>query len=346
MELQNVNNFNVVGEVLDQSSMVSLVELEAIAQSSLRRAFASKVIWMSKQFEEIESVAEIDRWGKTMSHLCHSMMQAGQVSTDEFNAVKCLKGANVTRDGGDADVLVSLKNTNDLEKSESVHVDVSDAQFESDREQSNRSELSGSEDEVDEVSALSTDGVSKGADVTTDGVEADVLVSLKNTNDLEKSESGHVDVSDAQFESDREQSKRLELSGSEDEVDEVSALSSLSTDGVSKDAEFVNCSSSSECLVDDDQERPFAEDKTSSTPPAIDFHKLSLFASRKPKVHVVPSLPSPFWVKKGGKVGRWRRNSFSAVQDSVVQSKQGKETGVLTGYYSADESCATKVAAN
>jgi len=221
-----------------------------------------------------------------------------------------------------------------------VHVDVSDAQFESDREQSKRLE-SGSEDEEDEVSALSTDGVSKGANVTGDEVDADVLESLKNTNDLEKSESVHVDVSDAQFESDREQSKRLE-SGSEDEEDEVSALS---TDSVSKDAEFVNCSSSSECLVDDAQERPCAEDKTSSTPPAIDFHKLSLFASRKPKVHVVPSLPSPFWVKKGGKLGRWRRNSFSAVQDSVVQSK-GKEAGVLSGYYSADESCATKVVAN
>jgi len=273
MELQNVNNFNVVGEILDQSSMLSMVELEAIAQSSRRRALASKVIWMSKRFENIESVAEIDRWGKTMNYLCDSMMQAGKVGTDEFNDVKCLKGANVTRDG----------------------------------------------------------------------IEADVLVSLKNTNDLEKSESVHVDVSDAQFESDREQTKRLESSGSEDEVDEVSALSS---DGVSKDPEFVNCSSSSESLVDDAQERPGAEDKTSSTPPAIDFHKLSLFASSKPKVHVVPSLPSPFWVKKGGKVGRWRRNSFSAVQDSADAKPKGKKTGGLMGYYSADESCVTKVAAN
>jgi len=289
MELQNVNNFNVVGEVSDQSSLLSLVELEAIAQSSRRRALASKVIWMSKQFEEIESVAEIDRWGKTMNYLCDSMMHAGQVREDEFNDVKCLKEANVTRDGDDADVLVCLKNTNDLEKSESVQVDVSDDQFESDREQSKRLDISGSEDEVEEVSEDEVD------------------------------------------------------EGSEDEVDEVSALS---TDGVSKDAEFVNCSSSSECLVDDDQERPCAEDKTSSTPPAIDFHKLSLFASRKPQVHVVPSLPSPFWVKKGGKVGRWRRNSFSAVQESVVKSKEGKETAVLAGYYSADESCATKVVAN
>jgi len=304
MELQNVNNFNVVGEMLDQSSMLSLVELEAIAQTSRRRALASKVIWMSKRFENIESVAEIDRWGKTMNYLCDSMMQAGKVGTDEFNDVKCLKEAKVTRDGIEADVLVSLKNTNDLEKSESVHVDVSDSQFESDREQTKRLESSGSEDEVDEVSA---------------------------------------DVSDAQFESDREQTKRLESDGSEDEVDEVSALSS---DGVSKDPEFVNCSSSSESLVDDAQERPCAEDKTSSTPPPIDFHKLSLFASSKPKVHVVPSLPSPFWVKKGGKVGRWRRNSFSAVQDSADANPKGKKTGGLMGYYSADESCVTKVAAN
>lgn len=274
MELQNVNNFNVVGEVLEQSSMLSLVELQAIAQSSRRRALASKVIWMSKRFENIESVAEIDRWGKTMNYLCDSMMQAGKVGTDEFNDVKCLKGANVTRDE----------------------------------------------------------------------VEADVLVSLKNTNDLEKSESVHVDVSDAQFESDQEQSKRLESSGSEDEVDEVSALS---CDGVSKEPEFVNCSSSSECLVDDAQERPRAEDKTSITPAAIDFHKLSLFASSKPHVHVVPSLPSPFWVKKGGKVGRWRRNSLSSVQDSAyAKPKEGKKTGGLMGYYSADESCFTKVAAN
>merc|ERR550534_2012529 len=107
------------------------------------------------------------------------MMLAGKVGTDEFNDVKCLKEANVTRDGIEGDVLVSLKNTNDLEKSESVHVDVSDAQFESDREQTNRLESSGSEDEADD------------------------LVSFKNTNDLEKSESVHVDVSDAQFESDR-----------------------------------------------------------------------------------------------------------------------------------------------
>jgi len=273
MELQNVNNFNVVEEV-DQSSMLSLVDLEAIAQSSRRRALASKVIWMSKRFENIESVAEIDRWGKTMNYLCNSMMQAGKVGTDEYNDVKCLKEATVT----------------------------------------------------------------------TGGVDADVLVSLKNTNDLEKSESVHVDVSDAQFESDREQAKRLESSGSEDEVDEVSALSS---DGLSKDAEFVNCSSSSECQVDDAQERPLAEDKTSNTPPAIEFHKLSLFASASPKVHIVPSLPSPFWVKKGGKVGKWRRNSFSAVPESAdAKPKEGKETGRFMGYFSADESCATNLAAN
>jgi len=273
MELQNVNNFNVVGEV-DQNSMLSLVDLEAIAQNSRRRALASKVIWMSKRFENIESIAEIDRWGKTMNYLCDSMMQAGKVGTNEFNDAKCLKGATVT----------------------------------------------------------------------TGGVDADVLVNLRNTNDLEKSESVHVDVSDSQFESEQEQAERLESSGSEDEVDEVSALSS---DGVSKDPEFVNCSSSSECQVDEAQERPCAEDKTSNTPPAIEFHKLSLFASAKPQVHVVPSLPSPFWVKKGGKLGRWRRNSFSAVPDSAdVKPKEGKETGRLMGYFSADESCATKMAAN
>jgi len=281
MELQNVNNFNVVGEVSDQSSMLSLVDLIATAQSSRRRALASKVIWMSKRFENIESVAEIDRWGKTMNYLCDAMVQAGKDGADEFNDAKCLKGATIVTDKVEADVLVSF-NTNDLEKSESVHVDVSDAQFESDREQSKTLESCGSEDDVDV---------------------------------------------------------------SEDEVDVVSTLSSA----IAKDAdEFDNCSSSSECVVDDAQEKPCAEDKTSSTPPAIDFHKLSLFASVKPKVHVVPSLPSPFWVKKGGKVGKWRRNSFSAVQDSVdAKPKEGKEIRRFMGYYSADENhAATKVAAN
>jgi len=268
MELQNVN-FNVVREGLDQSSMLSLTDLEAIAQSSCRRALASKVIWMSKYFKDITSVAEIDRWGKTMNYLCDSMMQAGKVGADECNDVKCLKDATMS----------------------------------------------------------------------TDGVEDDVPVSLKGTNDLEKSESVHVDVSDAQFESDQEQSKRLESSGSEDEV------SALSSDGFSKDQQepqFANGSSSSECLVDDAQERPQTEDKTSSTPPAIDFHKLSLFAAIKPQVHVVPSLPSPFL----GKVGKWRRNSFSAVPGSVFgKPNKGKDTGKFMGYYSADESSATKVAA-
>jgi len=272
MAFQNVHNHSMMGDALDQSSMRSLADLESIAQSCRRRALASKVIWMSKHFNEIESVAEIDRWGKTMNYLCDSMIQAGKVGTDEVNDGKCLKGASMS----------------------------------------------------------------------TDEVEADVPLSLKNSNDLEKSESVQVDVSDAQFESDQEQAKRLESSGSEDEV------SALSSDGVSKDqqdTEFVNNSSSSECVVDDAQERPRTEDKTSSISSAIHFPNISLFAARKPQVHVVPSLPSPFWAKKAGKVGGWRRNSFSAVMDSVnFKRNKGKDTEM--GYYSADESSVTKVAAN
>jgi len=266
MEIQVVASAD---EMTKDNSGLSLTNLETLAKSSLRRAFASKIIWMSKQFEEIESVEEIGAWGKTMSLLCKSMSETEKAGGNEAEST-CLKVPTpakiVLKDDMQDDIDGCFKNTSDLEKSDSLND--------------------------------------------------------KNTSDVEKSESLNVGKAES----------------SEESEDELSALSS---DGGLKDEQCVSGARTSKCLLEVVQNTPNKEDKTSNTPPAIDFSKLSL-GSAMPKVRIVPSLPSPFFGRVGGKVAGWRRNSFSAV--SKMKRVKGKESnpGKCNGYYSADEGFFTK----
>jgi len=258
MEVQSVARAEIVGEMTKDNMGLSLTNLETLAKSSLRRAFASKVIWMSKQFKKIESVEEIGAWGKTMSFLCKSMSETEKVVGDEEEST-CLK------------VITSTKVLKD---------DVQDVQ---------------------------------------DDSQDDVHGCFKNTSDLEKSDSLNV-------------GKAGSVQSSEESEDE---LTDLSDDGglKAKDEQSPNEARISKCLLDEIQVTPNREDKTSDTPPAIDFGSMSL-GSAMPKVRIVPSLPSPFFGRAGGKVAGWRRNSFSAGSKMYrVQSNPG----ICNGYYSADE---------
>jgi len=257
MELQTVAPVDIVDEMTKDNSGLSLTNLETLAKTSLRRAFASKVIWMSKQFKKIESVEEIGAWGKTMNFLCKSMSETEKVVGDEEESTR-LK------------VITSTKKV--------LKDDVQDVQ---------------------------------------DDAQDDVHGCFKNTSDLEKSDSLNV-------------GKAESVQSSEESEDE---LSDLSNDGGLKAEQSLNDARTSKCLLDEVQVTPNKEDKTSNTPPAIDFGSMSL-GSAMPKVRIVPSLPSPFFGRAGGKVAGWRRNSFSAGSKMYrVQSNPG----MCTGYYSADE---------
>jgi len=265
MELQTVAPVDSVDEMTKDNSGLSLTNLETLAKTSLRRAFASKVIWMSKQFKKIESVEEIGAWGKAMNFLCKSMNETEKVVGDEEEST-CLKATTTTmkevlKDDLQDDVQGCFKNTSDLEKSDSLNVG---------KAESEESEES-SEESEDELSALSDDGGPK-----------------------------------------------EEQNPSEEEQNPSEARKS-------------------KCLLAEVQVTPNKEDKASNTPPAIDFGNLSL-GSAMPKVRIVPSLPSPFFGRAGGKVPGWRRNSFSAGSKMY----RVKSSGALNGYYSADESSLTK----
>merc|ERR1719285_10705 len=160
----------------------------------------------------------------------------------------------------------------------------------------------------------------------------------KNSSDVEKSESLNVGKAESSEESEDELSALSSDGGLKDEQCVIGAPTSKSL------LEVVQCVSgarTSKSLLEVVQNTPNKEDKTSSTPPAIDFSKLSL-GSAMPKVRIVPSLPSPFFGRVGGKVAGWRRNSFSAV--SKMKRVKGKESnpGKSNGYFSADEGYVTK----
>jgi len=255
MELQAAARADIFQEMRKDDSGLSLTNLESLAECSLRRAFASKVIWMSKQFDKIESVEEIGAWGKTMNFLCKSMSQSGKVGKDKAESA-CLK-----------ETTTAMK-------------------------------------------------------VLTDDLRDDINGCSKNSSDIEKSESLNLGKAES----------------SEESEDELSALSS---DCGLQDEQCVSGAVASKGVSEEVQDKPHKEDKTSSTPPAVDFRKLS-FGCAMPKVRVVPSLPSPFFGSAGGKVAGWRRNSFSVVPKMNELKGNVLDSGKCNGYYSADEGHVTK----
>lgn len=248
-----MSSTDIAEEITKDNVGVSLTKLETLARSSLRRAFASKVIWMSKQFKKIESVEEIGAWGKTMNFLCKAMGETEKVVVEEEEST-CLK-------------------------------------------------------------------VTTAKEVLKDDVQDDVDGCFKNTSDLEKSDSLNV-------------GKAESVESSEESEDELSALSD---DGGLKEEQTLSEARTSKCLLAEVQVTPNKEDKTSNSPPAIDFGNLSL-GSTMPKVRIVPSLPSPFFGRAGGKVAGWRRNSFSA---GSKMYRVKSNPGTLNGYFSADEGSLT-----
>jgi len=270
MELQTVAPVDIVDEMTKDNSGLSLTNLETLAKTSLRRAFASKVIWMSKQFKKIESVEEIGAWGKTMNFLCKSMIETEKFVGDEEEST-CLKVITTTKK------------------------------------------------------------------VLMDDVQDDVHGCFKNTSDLEKSDSlnvGKAESVESSEESEDNVGKDESVESSEESEDELSALSD---DGGLKEEQTLSEIRTSKCLLAEVQVTPNKEDKTSNSPPAIDFGNLSL-GSTMPKVRIVPSLPSPFFGRAGGKGPGWRRNSFSA---GSKMYRVKSNPGTLNGYFSADEGSLT-----
>jgi len=272
MELQAVARADIVGEMTKDNLGLSLANLETLAKSSLRRAFASKVIWMSKQFKKIESIEEIGAWGKTMSFLCKSMSETEKVVVDEEEST-CVKVTTTTKKVLEDDVQHEFQ-------TKVLKVDVQD----------------------------------------------DAPGCFKNTSDLEKSDSLNVENAESEQSSEESEDELSDLSddgGMKEEPKEEQSLSEART---------------SKCLIDEVQVTPSKEDKASNTPPAVDFSSMSL-GSAMPTVRIVPSLPSPFFGRAGGRVAGWRRNSFSAGSKMYrVKSDLGKSNG----YYSADEGFGTK----
>jgi len=264
-----MSSTDIAEEITKDNVGLSLTNLETLAKSSLRRAFASKVIWMSKQFKKIESVEEIGVWGKTMNFLCKAMGETEKVVVEEEEST-CLK-------------------------------------------------------------------VTTAKEVLKDDVQDDVDGCFKNTSDLEKSDSlnvGKAESVESSEESEDNVGKDESVESSEESEDELSALSD---DGGLKEEQTLSEIRTSKCLLAEVQVTPNKEDKTSNSPPAIDFGNLSL-GSTMPKVRIVPSLPSPFFGRAGGKGPGWRRNSFSA---GSKMYRVKSNPGTLNGYFSADEGSLT-----
>jgi len=268
-----MSSTDIAEQITKDNVALSLTNLETLAKSSLRRAFASKVIWMSKQFKKIESVEEIGAWGKTMNFLCKAMGETEKVVVEEEEST-CLK-------------------------------------------------------------------VTTAKEVLKDDVQDDVDGCFKNTSDLEKSDSlnvGKAESVESSEESEDNAGNAESVDSSEESEDEIS---DLSDDGGLKEEQTLSEARTSKCLVAEVQVTPNIrqnkEDKTSNSPPAIDFGNLSL-GSTMPKVRIVPSLPSPFFGRAGGKVAGWRRNSFSA---GSKMYRVKSNPGTLNGYFSADEGSLT-----
>jgi hypothetical protein len=164
-EVRSISNTKVIGEVNADSAELSLSDLEALAGCCRRRAVASKVIWMSKQFKNFEKISEIDAWGKTMNYLCDSLSMAAKVGKNCSNGGTII--SKVLADEVEEcpklladEVEECPKVTNDLEKSDSVK---GTNGFLAKHQSGSESESSGGSE--DEVSALSSDGNSKGKHV-------------------------------------------------------------------------------------------------------------------------------------------------------------------------------------